>query len=296
MVTPWVRHTPERALNRKLRKAGFAARGLDDAGIDQVAYDDSDGFISEDTVEMLAVAHREKNWRKLAAVLVTERRWTVVEGGWLIHDYEQFNMTKAYWEAEKAKKQAAGRRGGQARAQADASANAPPSATANGTASASPGAAAPAVADVQANAQAASLRFVKSKSSSSSVLEAPSATDAEEEDPQLRKKIHAVAYQIAQQRLDRRPDDLNNVGDRTSWLTKVSADIAENEIKPRAAEFDFTAPVVTLVAQFQRRKQQPKPATPTPQPCPNPDCHNGNIELEDGTIGRCPTCIPTRAG
>ncbi|MDQ2727533.1 MAG: HNH endonuclease [Actinomycetota bacterium] len=85
MVTPWVRFTPDRAMNKKLRRAGFAARGLDEAGICQVAADDSDGFISTETVETLAVAHREKHWRRLAAVLVTEHRWSSVEGGWQIH-------------------------------------------------------------------------------------------------------------------------------------------------------------------------------------------------------------------
>lgn len=159
-VTPWVRHTPQRAMNAKLRRAGFAARGLDDAAIEQVAFDDSDGFISENSVEVLAVAYQEKRWRQLVAILVREDRWepTVRDGmaGWLIHDYEEFNFTKAYWLSQQSKKQEAGRKGGKARGQASVQARASTSALPD------------AVADVQALPQAASLRFVTTPTSSSS--------------------------------------------------------------------------------------------------------------------------------
>lgn len=117
----WVKLDDRRAMNRKLREAGFAARGLDEAAMCQVAHDMTDGFISADTVEMLAVAHRCKSWRKLVDTLVIVGRWEPADGGWLIHDYLDYNPSKAEWEAEKAKKSAAGRRGGQASAQARAS-------------------------------------------------------------------------------------------------------------------------------------------------------------------------------
>lgn len=120
----WVRLDDQRAMNRKLRDAGFAARGLDEAAMCQVAYDKSDGFISEHTVETLAVGHRCKQWRKLAAELVRVGRWEPVDGGWMIHDYLDYNPSRAEWEAEVARKRTAGRRGGQARAQAGATARA----------------------------------------------------------------------------------------------------------------------------------------------------------------------------
>lgn len=134
-------------MNRKLRQAGFAARGLDDAAICQIASDDSDSFIAEETVKVLALAHGERHWRKLVDVLVKVGRWAPTEGGWIVHDYEEFNFDKAYWAAHQRQKQEAGRRGGQARAKAHAKANGQAPATA------------PATADAQANAQAASLRF-----------------------------------------------------------------------------------------------------------------------------------------
>lgn len=120
----WAKMDDQRAMNRKMREAGFEARGLDEAAIEQVAHDMTDGFIAEGTVEMLAVAHRCRHWRRLVAVLVKVGRWEPVDGGWMLHDYLEYNPTKAEWEAEKAKKRNAGRRGGQASARARASASA----------------------------------------------------------------------------------------------------------------------------------------------------------------------------
>ena len=120
----WAKLDDRRALNRKLRAAGFAARGLDEAAICQVVGDQTDGHITAETVEMLAQAHNEKQWRKLVAKLVEVGRWEENGTGWYIHDYLEYNPTKASWEAEVEKKRSAGRKGGRARAEAEAQARA----------------------------------------------------------------------------------------------------------------------------------------------------------------------------
>ena len=109
-----------RAMNRKLRQAGFAARGLDEAAICQVAADMTDGHIDRETVQMLAAAHGEKQWKRLVDVLVKVGRWETNGTGWYIHDYLEFNPTRAQWLETKAAKQAAGKAGGLAKALADA--------------------------------------------------------------------------------------------------------------------------------------------------------------------------------
>lgn len=91
---PWLRLDDQRALNRKLRRAGFAARGLDEAAICQVGADLTDGHIDRATVEMLAVAHGEKRWERLVQVLVDVGRWEPDGTGWQIHD-EQIRFSRA---------------------------------------------------------------------------------------------------------------------------------------------------------------------------------------------------------
>ncbi|MBO0834435.1 MAG: hypothetical protein J2P28_02815 [Actinobacteria bacterium] len=97
----WARLDDKRAMNRKLRAAGFAARGLDEAAICQIAGDETDGYISEDTVVMLAQAHKEKRWRKLVDALVEAERWDPVEGGWMVRNYLEFNPSHADLEAKR---------------------------------------------------------------------------------------------------------------------------------------------------------------------------------------------------
>jgi hypothetical protein len=147
----WVRLTPDRAMNRKLRKAGFAARGLDEAAICQSLADMSDGHVSRDTVEMLAIAHGEKRWERLVDLLVTVGRWTVNGDGWHIHDWLEFNWSQEKLQIEIAHKKEAGRKGGMAKAKADAIARATAPATAPATADGMAEARAPAVANAVAN-------------------------------------------------------------------------------------------------------------------------------------------------
>ena len=97
----WVRLDDKRALNGKLRAAGFAARGLDEAAICWTAHEEQDGFVSDADVAMLASLHGCKKLSVLTDPLVKENRWTRndAKGGWDIKDYLTFNPSHADLEA-----------------------------------------------------------------------------------------------------------------------------------------------------------------------------------------------------
>ena len=116
----WARFEDRRAMNRKLREAGFAATGLDSAAICQVTADMTDGHISRSTVEMLAAAYGERRWQRLVDVLVKVGRWEVNGSGWYIHDYLEFNSSRAERQALVAERTSSGRAGGIAKALARA--------------------------------------------------------------------------------------------------------------------------------------------------------------------------------
>lgn len=58
----------------------------------------------------------------IANMLVDAGLWDLAPGGYMVHDYQEFQPTRAQIEAERAEKQAAGRAGGQASAKARAQA------------------------------------------------------------------------------------------------------------------------------------------------------------------------------
>lgn len=118
----WARLDDKRADNEKLMAAGFEARGLDEAAICWCAGHESDGVIPETAVAMLAVGHGCKGWRKVVARLVGVGRWHAVDGGWELHDYLDYNPSRAQVTADRDHKSKvrseAGRRGGLASGEA----------------------------------------------------------------------------------------------------------------------------------------------------------------------------------
>ncbi len=93
----WVKLDDKRALNKKLRAAGFAARGLDEAAICWAAHEETDGFISDGDVAMLASLHGCKKVQPLIDALLREnrwRRWTDPDG-YEIVDYLKYNPSRA---------------------------------------------------------------------------------------------------------------------------------------------------------------------------------------------------------
>lgn len=97
----WVRLDDKRATNAKLRAAGLEARGLDEAVICWCAHEESDGFISDDDLALLAGLHRCRRVAALAERLQEVGRWDRDDdrSGWVVHDFLNFNPSRAELEA-----------------------------------------------------------------------------------------------------------------------------------------------------------------------------------------------------
>ena len=114
----WVKLDDKRAMNGKLRRAGLAARGLDEAAICWVAHQEDDGLISVDDVEMLATTHGCRKPGPIIKALVAVGRWeevTDLDGrvtAYSIKDFLEYNPSRAQLEAQRKQKQEAGRKGG----------------------------------------------------------------------------------------------------------------------------------------------------------------------------------------
>lgn len=93
----WVRLDDKRATNHKLRTAGMAARGLDEAAICWSSHEEKDGFISEADIEMLSHLHGCTEWRDLVKVLVDVGRWkpNKRKRGYDIQGFLEFNPSRA---------------------------------------------------------------------------------------------------------------------------------------------------------------------------------------------------------
>ena len=115
----WVKLDDKRAMNGKLRKAGLAARGLDEAAICWVAHQEDDGRISVDDVMMLATTHGCRKPAPLIKALVDVGRWIEMPGpdgniiAYEVKDFLEFNPSRAALEAQRKQKAEAGRKGGQ---------------------------------------------------------------------------------------------------------------------------------------------------------------------------------------
>lgn len=105
----WLKFDDKRAMHKKLRKAGFAARGLDEAAICQSGAEETDGFIDDVTLSLLGTAHGEtpKTLAKLVAILCSPAvdRWSRDNrrGGYVIKDYLVYNATHAELEEKREK-------------------------------------------------------------------------------------------------------------------------------------------------------------------------------------------------
>lgn len=86
---PWVRIDDRYYSHPKVVAAGLAASGLDVRAMSWAAGSLTDGFIPESVLPLLAAGDAAA--KKLAAVLVQVGRWEEVEGGWMIHDFLDFN-------------------------------------------------------------------------------------------------------------------------------------------------------------------------------------------------------------
>jgi len=147
-MNDWGKVSYSRAMNGKLRRAGLAARGLDEAMILWSGQQGTDGRVTVDEVEMIAMIHgHPQGVDELVDSLVEVGRWVPDGDGFLLHDWADFNQTSSKRQAISQARAQAGAKGGataQARARAKALARqvAPPgthrqaSAPPNGQASA----------------------------------------------------------------------------------------------------------------------------------------------------------------
>jgi hypothetical protein len=103
----WLKLDDKRSMHRKFRREGFAARGLDEAAMCVCAHDETDGKVSQETLEDLAHHHgvSMKAVKGLAGDLVRIGRWRWDETGncWWVKDYLDFNPSRKELEAKRKK-------------------------------------------------------------------------------------------------------------------------------------------------------------------------------------------------
>ena len=114
----WARIDDKFLDNQKVRMAGKEPTYLYISGLIYSSSQITEGFISDDVLGLVAYKGFIKNEKSHAKKLVECGLWDRVEGGYQIHDYLEYNPTKEEIEQARAKKAAAGRKGGQASAQA----------------------------------------------------------------------------------------------------------------------------------------------------------------------------------
>lgn len=146
----WARIDDKFLDNPKVRKAGKEATYLYISALIYSSSQITEGFISDESLGLVAFKGFIKNENSQAKKLVECDLWDRVEGGYQIHDYLEYNPTKEEIEEARAKKAAAGRKGGKATAKAKYQAPAQASAQAPAQADAIASAETNAEADAQA--------------------------------------------------------------------------------------------------------------------------------------------------
>lgn len=105
-----------RKTRRLLRKAGLEPLGLHTLAMLHASRYLTDGFIEDEYVEEILDIARIRGGRRAAVVGALEQsgQWERVEGGWRLHDYLDYNPTRAHVEEQRRKdadRKAAGRNG-----------------------------------------------------------------------------------------------------------------------------------------------------------------------------------------
>lgn len=99
----WAKFDDRWATHPKLLAAGLEAKGLDASGICYAAGQETDGFVPDAALIILAAGH--KNPAKVADVLVAVGRWWRDDErkGYHIHDYGDYNFTRSQGDEKRAK-------------------------------------------------------------------------------------------------------------------------------------------------------------------------------------------------
>lgn len=133
----WVKIDDAFHRHPKARAAGKDGRALFIASLCWTAANLTDGFIATADLPLLA-AEAEVKGAATARRLVEVGMWDVVAGGWVIHDYLDFNPSSEAVREKRRKRQEAGRKGGLRSGEARAQATAEAHASANGNGSRTP--------------------------------------------------------------------------------------------------------------------------------------------------------------
>lgn len=131
---PWVKLDEDFPRHPKIAKAGPLGLAMQVAGLCYCNRHLTDGFIPRSIAATLldfegiglvnGMQGEDAHWKTIADELVEIRLWDVVEGGYEIHDYLEYQPSKDAVLAEREQKVAAGRAGGIAAATARAKAGA----------------------------------------------------------------------------------------------------------------------------------------------------------------------------
>jgi hypothetical protein len=98
---PWARFADDYLGNPKLGGLSTSAVALDMAGIIYSARELRDGHLSSTDVQAIAALIHLRRWDAAAAELVAARRWVAEDGGWLIHDYLDYQPSREKVMAER---------------------------------------------------------------------------------------------------------------------------------------------------------------------------------------------------
>jgi hypothetical protein len=98
---PWVRFDDQFPIHRKVGGLSDAAFRLHVEAIFWCARNLTDGFVATEDVLAMATARRPL---RLVPELVARGNWVEVDGGWQIHDYLEYQPSKAKVERERKQK------------------------------------------------------------------------------------------------------------------------------------------------------------------------------------------------
>lgn len=115
---PWVRIDEDFYLHPKVRKAGTDAMALHVAALCYCNHYLTDGYLPSTVLPSLLLFEHGQQPEDVARRLVEAGMWEKAPGGYVIHDYLDYQPSRAEALAERERKKRAGSRGGQARAQA----------------------------------------------------------------------------------------------------------------------------------------------------------------------------------
>lgn len=91
----WVRVEPDAPYHQKLQRVGVEGFGLFVAGLCYANRCLTDGLIHQHALPAVFPGAPRRRLESLAGQLVAAGLWEVVEGGWRVHDFHQYQPTKA---------------------------------------------------------------------------------------------------------------------------------------------------------------------------------------------------------